>query len=524
MSLRDAASVVFLRKALILTAFLTTAFGTVLGVLLLPNQYESRMKILVKNTRADVIVTPERTDAAAPNSNEVTENQINSEIELLRSHDLLEQVVRTTGLVERGSAAAQMMMENAANAVELAVRQLEKDLHIAPIKKANVIEVTYAAKSPDVAANVLQRLSELYLEKHLKLHRPHGTYEFFKDQSDRYGRELHDAEAKLAEYDKSMNLIEINKQKELGLQKLTEAQARWQDTNGAIKETRNRISEIQKQLSTTERRIVTQSRTLPNQFSVERLNTMLVELRNRRAQLLTKFPPGDRLVKEVDEQIRITNEALETAARATAVEQASDLNPLRQALEAELARAKVDQVGREALRNNLTVQVKQYQDQVKKLEEATRFHYDLGRQVKEAEDNYQLYAKKQEEARIANALDEQKISNVSIAEAPTASFLPTKPNRPLTIAVGLVLALLLALGSAITAEFFRDTFHTPRELEAFSGHPVLATIPLRSPSVMRLDNRRLITKERLRRIARKSEEARDVSEELVSSDKTCSQF
>jgi len=49
----------------------------------------------------------------------------------------------------------------------------------------------------------------------------------------------------------------------------------------------------------------------------------------------------------------------------------------------------------------------------------------LQRDKKEAEDNYQLYAKKREEARIADELDRQKITNVSIAEAATVPQLPS---------------------------------------------------------------------------------------------------
>src|SRR5262249_5020059 len=96
LSLRDGASAIFRRKAIILITFLTVMIGTVVVTLLLPNRYESRMKILVKNQRVDIAITPEATTGApAPAvENEVSENQINSEIELLTSKDLLTEVVK----------------------------------------------------------------------------------------------------------------------------------------------------------------------------------------------------------------------------------------------------------------------------------------------------------------------------------------------------------------------------------------------------------------------------------------------
>lgn len=49
------------RRALILNTFVVVA-AVVAGTFLMPKQYESRMKILVKNERADMIVPSERND------------------------------------------------------------------------------------------------------------------------------------------------------------------------------------------------------------------------------------------------------------------------------------------------------------------------------------------------------------------------------------------------------------------------------------------------------------------------------
>src|SRR5438128_8111634 len=99
-NLREGASALFRRKFLVLFTFLVVIIGTVIVTLLLPNRYESRMKILVKNQRVDVAITPEATTGTNTPTveNEVSENQINSEIELLTSKDLLTQVVTATSL------------------------------------------------------------------------------------------------------------------------------------------------------------------------------------------------------------------------------------------------------------------------------------------------------------------------------------------------------------------------------------------------------------------------------------------
>ena len=269
----------------------------------------------------------------------------------------------------------------------------------------------------------------------------------------------------------------LSQQKDLTLVKTAEAKARMLEADAAVNEATNRIARVEQQLAAVPRRITTQSRQLPNQYSAERLNTMLVELQNKRTQLLTKFRPDDRLVREVDAQIRTTQEALARADQKTSIEEATDLNPLRQTLETDLARARLDQSGARARRDTLAAQLQEYEGSLKKLESDTAKHDDLQREKKQAEDNYQLYAKKREEARIADELDRQKITNVSIAEAATVSQLPSSPNRLLNLLLGIALAAFLSLGSVFTAEMLTDVVHTPRQLEGLTGHAVLATVP-----------------------------------------------
>lgn len=482
-SVRDATSVWFRHKLLMVVTFLTIAGGTVVGTFMLPNEYESRMKILVKNLRAEVPITPERTTGTyGSQGNDVSENQINSEIELLTSKDLLNQVVTECGLDKTGTSTMQRLglkeaPRNEAGRVEQASDLLAKSLIVTPVKKANIIEVTYASSSPQQAAAVLRKLGDLYLEKRVKLHRPAGTYEFFKAQAGIYEQQLREAEKSFSTFQQSMNVVSLTQQKDITVQKMTEAKSKLLETDAFLQEVNQRIDKLQQQMRTVQPRIVTQSKALPNQYSAERLNTMLVELQNRRTQLLTKFRPDDRLVQEIDKQMETTRAALEKASGQTATEQATDLNPLLQTLETELARARVDQAGAQARHTSFAGQLHDYEVQLSRLEASTAEYQDLTRRVKEAEDNYQLYSKKQEESRIGDELDENKITNVSLAESPVPSQLPSRPNRPLNLMLGLFLGALVSIGSVIIAEFFRENVETPRELELLSGSQVLATIP-----------------------------------------------
>src|ERR1700691_5579864 len=91
-TLRDVATPLFRRRKLVLSTFTILALAAILGAILVPKVYQATMEILVKRARVDAAVSPGQ-DAVVSNPSEVTEEELNSEVELLKSRDLLENVV-----------------------------------------------------------------------------------------------------------------------------------------------------------------------------------------------------------------------------------------------------------------------------------------------------------------------------------------------------------------------------------------------------------------------------------------------
>jgi uncharacterized protein involved in exopolysaccharide biosynthesis len=476
LSLKSLAAVLCRRKAILACTFMGIFSAVALVTFLMPRQYESRMKVFVKHERADLVVSPDaRNGAQVPN--EISENQVNSEMELLTSNDILSRVVRVCHLSDNTSGVVQATGEPTPEAFERAVRRLSRDLKITSVRKADIIQVTYTANRPENAAAVLKELSNAYLDEHLKVHRTAGTQEFFRSQAARYEAALRKGQAELSQFRLQNNLTGMDEQKDLILRKQIDTAAGLKETDAALAETRARIADLHQQIAAQTPRIVTQTRSLPNQYSVERLNTMLAELENRRTQALMKFRPDDRIVTELEQEIADTHAALDNANTLTSVEQSTDVNPLRHTLESDLAAAKLQKAGLLARRESLARMLGSYQTRIAQLESATIEHNTLERTVKESEEIYLLYARKQEEARIADSLDQQKIANVAIAEAPVEHHLPAKPNVAMNLSVGFLLAGFVSIGSVFAAEYAGATFHTPADLESAVGIPVLATIP-----------------------------------------------
>src|SRR5437660_396002 len=83
-TLRDILAPMFRRSRLVVLSFLGIFLGAMLSGVLLPRQYEAQMKILVKRERVDPVVTTDR-NAPLPLRPDVTEEELNSEVELLKS-------------------------------------------------------------------------------------------------------------------------------------------------------------------------------------------------------------------------------------------------------------------------------------------------------------------------------------------------------------------------------------------------------------------------------------------------------
>lgn len=475
----DFAELVRRRKWLILITFMLVMCGVAAATFLRSKEYQTHLKILVKNERADMVVTPNSNSGS--DYREVSETQINTEIELLNSENLLQQVAIKCGLERREHSYGKLEGDRRSVAIEKAVLRLQHDLKISPVRKADIIQVDYSSGDPRQAADVLRQLAESYLEAHLKVHATPGTYEFFSSQAARYRGDLEKAEAKLAEFRERNSIVMLKQQKEEALQKAADAESALMQADANIREYEYKGADTRQQLDAASPRVVTESRTVPNQFSVEHLDSILAELRNRRTQLLAKFRPGDRLVQETEQEIANTQVAFEKATNLTGVEQSTDVNPVHQALEIEVAKERAELVGVEARRVTLANQARIYHQQLMRLGNATASYDDLTRNQQEAEENYLLYTKKTEEARIAKLLDQQKIANVAIVGMPIEPHVPSAPNIPLNLALGVVLAGFVSFGLAFGMEYLQVSEHfqvgnPPSIITAFGRRPLLGAL------------------------------------------------
>jgi uncharacterized protein involved in exopolysaccharide biosynthesis len=438
--------------------------------------YRAQIRVLVRRGRADPPVGSQENAPPDFSRVEVTEEELNSEVELLKDDDVLLRVVEANDLAAHDWLRWFRPNEEQAARAERAARKLSKRLDVEPLKKTNLIAVSYDAADPQLAAHVLRSLATVYLDKHMEVHRPGGQLHFFDRQTGESRRQLEEANKKLVDFTKSRGVVMAAEQRDLILQRVDELETNYQATQIEVSETEHRVQELNAQLAKLPERTTTQVRTADNPELLRSLKASLLDLELKRTQLLTKFEPNHRLVQEVEQQIVQAKAAVTAEGLTPLHDETTDQNPNYEWARAELQKAQVELRGLEAREVATDAHLTGYRSLARQLGEDAIVQNDLSKSESAAQENYLLYVKKREEARMGDALDEGGIVNVAIAEQPIVPALPVWPAGVVLLG-GFVAALTSGTGAAFAADYLDPALRTPEDALECLGIPVLASLP-----------------------------------------------
>ena len=467
---RDLAATLFRHPRLVAACFASVLVATMLFVVF-SARYESHFKVLLRRSRFDPLVSSQPASAMDFTRPDITEEELNSEVELLCDQDLLKQVVQVARLVPADTPDLERPVE-----IEHAVRKLARRLDVDALKKSNLIQVRYKDTNPERAARILAALSTLYVQRHANLQRPPGEILFFDQQTAAYEKRLHQSEAELVHFTRARGVVSAALERDIALQKLGEADAGYRQIDQDRVETERRIASLGEQLKSFPTRSVTLKRWADNPEVLEKMKTHLLELQLKRTDLLSRYQPSYRLVQEVEQEIAETRASIAAEALTPVRDETTDKDPNYEWARMELEKAQVQWDGLRARQSAASIQVASLRTFAQQLQSESVDQQDLLRNAKAEEDNYLLYLHKREEARIGDALDEHRILNVAIVEAPVAPALP-EHSVFLYLLLAFGLALAFSVGIAFTTEYFDPTIRTPDEARGLLEVPVLAWLP-----------------------------------------------
>ena len=475
-TLRDFVAMGFRRRRVMILSFIGILLGAIVAGLLWP-KYQSETEILVRRERVDPVVTGE-VNSPMMMTPVITEEEMNSEVELINNYDVIRQAIIDSGFDKQHS-----MLEKVTDILgkpdpdkRMAglVEKVKGHLTVKVVAKTNMIKIDYTSRNPKLAAALLTALDNAYLRKHQEVHRPGGQYKFFDQEVAKARENLNDAEGKLKAFPRQVGVANPLLARDITIQKLNDFNESLGHTRAAMADGKQRLSMLQDLKKSTPQRMTTQMRKEDNAATLQQLQSTLNMLELQRIDLASKYQPDYRPVQELDKKIEQTKAAI--AGEKPLSDEVTDQNPTYTWLDGEIAKTQSDLQGQEARASEIESIIHQTMTKSEKLEEQGVEQQDLMRNAKAAEDNYMLYLRKREESRISDALDQSHILNVNIAQPATLPSLPAQPAWMFGL-VGIALALTVSTGMAFTMEYLDPSFRTPAEVEAVLNLPVLAAVP-----------------------------------------------
>ena len=476
-SLRDLAAPLFRRRQVLVATFLIALVAGVAAGFMNPSQYTAKMAILVNRERLDPVITTQATTQMVNDNTLVSEAEINSEAELLKSSDVLRQVVEANQLQGRPQHSLFHRQLSESNRVELAVRDLAKDLKIEVLPKTNMIEVTYSSPNPQQSYAVLKSLGDLYLDKQVKVHRAAGSYEFFQGEAQKSQKALETAEDRLKTFQKTGAAAPDLERTDLA-QQLSNAVGQAHGAEEAIASDERRIESDRSQMKVTPERSATKQDVNAPSLLLEQLHATLLAAQTKRSELATKYDPSYPLVQQADREVAAAKAAITEAESKPYINQQTDRDPTFELLREDLAKTETDRAAQGASLAQVKKTIQSLQTQIIGLDQQAIAQQDLEREVKVSADNYLLYRSKSDQQQTSDALDKTRIANVALAVPPTVPAMPDR-SLSLTMMFALGFAMLLSVSMVCVLEYFDSSFHTPAQVSSYLGIPQVVALSKR---------------------------------------------
>jgi uncharacterized protein involved in exopolysaccharide biosynthesis len=490
-SIRDLLQITFKWKSYILFVFFATVLGAASYSLLSKPVYEASSKLLIKvgreNVYAPTFLVREQTNLVV---NERQEEQVNSEIEILKSQFLASKVIESVGInrlypelnSERRGVLATLMKKlfSAPSAVEtgdIALSKFQENLRVEGVKKTDVIDVSFQHEDPVVAAAVLNTLISLYLDRHLDVHQDPQFSGFFEEKPKTLADELQEAEANLDAFRKQYGVSSSpDELRTLLVKEEGDVRATLNQTISQEAETEAQVKQLRAHLKKIPELVNLNKEIEHNPYAISTIRSKLIELQIRERELLNKYNSDNLLVKNVRTEMEEVLAQLSDEETKVYQRSHSGLNAIRQAIQQQLLQKEAELNALKAKSSSLLNVLSTYKQRLDELNHIEVGYYRLKQEVDVNRQNYQFYLGKFAESRISNAMDKERITNVSLIDPARPPSKPVGPKILLNLVLSIFLGGVGSFALAYGMEYFDTRLEKPEDVEAHLKLPVLASI------------------------------------------------
>lgn len=475
---------IFRRWRLIVGAYLGIVLMAVFGVFVIPPTYRAAGKILFTTDRADISTSGDR-GTELIRTNQVSDGEMNSQLQILRSRELIDgvltdmqppkddsdtpqdaswiaRVLRAPVSFARAAYKRLHGLDNlrADDPLYWQTRGILDHLETSNAQPSSIVDVAFVSADPAWAQDFVNRLMRAYVEHHAHMQQISEAQDFFNQQSDLLRQKLNASEAELQKARERAGSL-------AGQQ--TEVHERLNEFNADL--SRARIARVEQ-----EQRVVFLEQTLGNAKKSGRVATPeLLALEGKRAELIGKYKLDSERVRGIDSQIERLRNAISgyDSVTPTAGSQEASTGTDLVASRAALAALK----GRE---DALARAADEYRKQAEFLDSQSFDLARLERQVKLDEETYTSYVRSAEQSRLSNALEQSKLLRLRIIEPATLPLQAIAPKKGQILVFALFGGLILSLGLGLARDHFDTTIKSTADVRRYANLDTLVVLPDRS--------------------------------------------
>ncbi|MGI4978399.1 MAG: hypothetical protein ACRYG6_15785 [Janthinobacterium lividum] len=500
-SLREIATSAWADRRRIRRAIGATFALAVLVAALVPARYVTSSSLVVL-LGSEFTYRPEAGGAQNVSGALGADQIMKAEVEILGADDLHEATLRRIGLdrvypgfadppgtfgrllaavaglprAAREAVGLPVQVLHDADPVALAVaRRFDNDLTTEAAKDANVLTVTFRNRDPDVAADVVNTLVALYLERR---HALYGDVQSATVQtqvralSDALGQ----ADAALAAFKASHDIDSFGLQRDLLLHRRDDLARALADSEASRAQLSARAASIARQLAATPASVRGYTEDDPDSRASS-LTAGLQDLRGRAADLANRYLPTSRVMQDAQAQVAAREgELSRLRADHTASVQRQTRNPTLDALSLDGDRASTDLRAETARAAALAADARAVAAALHDLQDSDEALQQLERRREVADSAYRASAKVLDDRRMVEAVAAERATNVRVIQPARVPLRPHRLTLPI-LAAGLVFSLLAGAAAAVLSDATRPGFLSPEQVERRLGLPVLACIP-----------------------------------------------
>jgi polysaccharide biosynthesis transport protein len=322
-------------------------------------------------------------------------------------------------------------------------------------KETRLIDIKYTHTDPQVAEKVVNAIAESYvfsnLEKRTEANSTTG--DFLQKRIAELQQQIRTAEERLVNYAKNNQIISLDPNQNTVVERLA-------GLNRQLLEAENDRKTAQAAYNAAKVPEAASALAEDGAKQTTEIETKLIDLRQKRAQLLVDATEEAPEVKEVDQQIGELDKQLKDLRSRKSATLVTNLNTrYLQTLERE-----------ESLRKAFEQQRAQTLSQ-----NEAAINYRIIQQ--EIETNKSLLNGLLQGAKENDVVLAGKPNNISIVDYALTPDSPVGPNRARTVIAAFFLSIGLGLGLALFFEYLDDTVHSTEEVERVLHLPALAVIP-----------------------------------------------